>query len=242
MKKITKEKGKAEALNDIYTVKSSTPEKVEIFTKLKEKVLKFWQSERGLPYLVVVLGIIALIFGLWHSNVNIKGNFLTPPEGQSNKLSLNKGLTNQQLTELSLKDTDSDGLSDYDELYVFYTSPYLEDTDSDGINDKDEIAGGTDPNCPGKVCTEAQRPYKPETIKSGSTQPTTFEEILNQQTGQLGATPDNQQEVLDALSNLSANELRQMLIQAGAPESLLQGVSDEQLLQMAQDALRQQGL
>ncbi|OGL73531.1 hypothetical protein A3F28_02275 [Candidatus Uhrbacteria bacterium RIFCSPHIGHO2_12_FULL_57_11] len=45
-------------------------------------------------------------------------------------------------------DTDSDGLSDYDELYLYRTSPYLEDTDSDGINDGAEANSGEDPNCP----------------------------------------------------------------------------------------------
>lgn len=45
-------------------------------------------------------------------------------------------------------DTDKDGLSDYDELYIFRTSPYLEDTDSDGINDGAEANSGEDPNCP----------------------------------------------------------------------------------------------
>lgn len=35
-------------------------------------------------------------------------------------------------------DTDEDGLSDYDEIYIVYTDPTLPDTDGDGINDIDE--------------------------------------------------------------------------------------------------------
>jgi len=59
----------------------------------------------------------------------------------------------KDMEALKTKDTDGDGLSDYDELYVYKTSPYLKDSDSDGIDDKTEVFGGTDPNCPtGKEC------------------------------------------------------------------------------------------
>jgi hypothetical protein len=39
------------------------------------------------------------------------------------------------LPSLSQRDTDRDGISDYDELYVLGTDPYLSDTDRDGIPD-----------------------------------------------------------------------------------------------------------
>ncbi|HLD60610.1 MAG TPA: hypothetical protein VJA27_00545, partial [Patescibacteria group bacterium] len=54
---------------------------------------------------------------------------------------------------LSFRDTDFDELNDFDELYVYNTSPYLPDTDSDGIRDKKELEGGTNPLCAeGKDC------------------------------------------------------------------------------------------
>lgn len=57
-------------------------------------------------------------------------------------------------TRLKNIDTDHDGLSDYDELNQYETSPYLPDTDSDGISDKVEIDRGTDPLCPeGTKCS-----------------------------------------------------------------------------------------
>lgn len=44
-------------------------------------------------------------------------------------------------------DSDLDGLSDYDELYIHYTDPYVLDSDSDLISDYDEIMiFGTNPN------------------------------------------------------------------------------------------------
>ena len=55
---------------------------------------------------------------------------------------------NKEDERLRSQDTDEDGLSDWDELNVYITSPYLADSDSDGIKDGEEISAGTDPNCP----------------------------------------------------------------------------------------------
>ena len=54
----------------------------------------------------------------------------------------------RELEESKTKDTDGDGLVDYDELYVYKTSPYLTDSDSDGFDDKAEVFSGNNPNCP----------------------------------------------------------------------------------------------
>ncbi|MFX0094179.1 MAG: C39 family peptidase [Candidatus Hodarchaeota archaeon] len=43
------------------------------------------------------------------------------------------------------EDTDGDGLSDGEEVYLHQTNPLLADTDGDGMNDKDEIIGGFNP-------------------------------------------------------------------------------------------------
>jgi len=42
-------------------------------------------------------------------------------------------------------DSDSDGLSDYDELFTYWTDPFDSDTDNDGANDKWEIDNGYNP-------------------------------------------------------------------------------------------------
>ncbi len=62
------------------------------------------------------------------------------------------GLSNAQEIELGtdplLSDTDDDGLSDYDELYVYGTDPLNPDTDGDGLEDGDEPYIGLDPANP----------------------------------------------------------------------------------------------
>jgi hypothetical protein len=42
-------------------------------------------------------------------------------------------------------DSDSDGLTDYDEINIYHTDPNNSDTDSDGYNDGDEIKNGYSP-------------------------------------------------------------------------------------------------
>ncbi|MCM1083311.1 MAG: VWA domain-containing protein [Clostridium sp.] len=43
-------------------------------------------------------------------------------------------------------DSDGDGLSDYDEIYLYFTNPNEKDTDDDGANDQWESENGFDPN------------------------------------------------------------------------------------------------
>lgn len=50
--------------------------------------------------------------------------------------------------EEALKDSDGDGLKDWEEA-LFFTNPLSPDTDGDGMSDGDEIAAGRDPLKPG---------------------------------------------------------------------------------------------
>lgn len=102
--------------------------------------------------MAIVTGSATLLFGAIRLRTSVDLPFdrshavtvQTPEEADAQRTAL-----------LKHSDTDGDGLSDYDELYVFHTSPFLASSSSDGIGDGVKIARGEDPNCPeGKTCTE----------------------------------------------------------------------------------------
>lgn len=52
---------------------------------------------------------------------------------------------------LKNKDSDDDGLSDWDEINIFGTDPLNPDTDGDGMSDGDEVKAGRNPLGPGMI-------------------------------------------------------------------------------------------
>ena len=169
-----------------------------------------------------------LIIILWAAQLrsNIYGPFSS---GTAGNLAAGSEATDQTQA-LKNKDTDGDGLSDYDELNVYLTSPYLADTDSDGLSDSAEIKNNTDPNCPqGRTCTSG---LIEETGGANNTASGTLNSLLNQ----FGATnPTNpsaslNSEQLNALKNIDAASLRQLLLQAGMDKTTLDKISDADLM------------
>ena len=53
---------------------------------------------------------------------------------------------------VSVADTDRDGLSNHDEIFVHGSNPFRPDGDGDGVPDSAEVGEGTDPADPGSVC------------------------------------------------------------------------------------------
>jgi fibronectin type 3 domain-containing protein len=51
----------------------------------------------------------------------------------------------QRIGARMFQDTDSDGITDYDEVNIYYTDPKRHDTNDDGVNDGDQLLSGTDP-------------------------------------------------------------------------------------------------
>jgi hypothetical protein len=196
-------------------------------------------------------------------------------------LNLNTANTNQiDLIKLKNQDSDLDGLDDYSEIYIYHTSPYLADSDSDGISDKDEISQGTDPNCPtGQDCsvtgsqwtvsnnsnsnynqnlanTNAAKINLPldnldsnslldleSKLLSGETTlkdlgiddpqlQNTFDQIRS---GQLQSqnlgdlTPEQKSQTLESLKNLTPAEIRQELIKRGLDKSQVDQIDDQTL-------------
>ena len=126
---------------------------------------------------------------------------------------------------LMYRDTDKDGLNDFDELYVYATSPYLADTDSDGLSDKAEVDKGTNPICPeGQTCAEAGTGA--DTIPNSAPLPSA--------TFTLGPAPSPQD--LDKLLTDPA-EIRRMLLDSGLDKKILDATSDADLMKLVKEVL-----
>lgn len=219
---------------------------------------------------ILVIGffvVASLLFGVYrlYSEIN------EPFSSSNTNTTTSTDALNQNLLALAGKDTDSDGLSDFEELYQVGTSPYLADSDSDGVNDLSELNAGTNPNCPeGQQCTgflppDVTNPVAPtetaapdenltasairETLKaSGAPEylldATSDEELLNlyQQVAGGEEVPTNAStpSTLETLRDFTAADIRELLASTGADASLLEGVSDEDLKDIFDQALEEQ--
>ena len=175
---------------------------------------------------LVVFGFITLYFGVWYIRQAISVPFETVVS--TNEESTSTNATNGQVQSLRERDTDGDGLNDFDELNVYETSPYIADSDSDGLNDNVEIAGGTDPNCPqgqtcGRVLTNTTNTQAADDL---------FPDLVPTE------TPDTS--AIDP-SNLTVDELRKILKDAGASAEEVDKISDEDLLATYQEVLAEEG-
>lgn len=149
---------------------------------------------------------------------------------------------NQELaSDLMNQDTDNDGLSDWEELTIYKTSPYLEDSDSDGINDKDEIDAGENPLCKkGDACdTGAKASDSEATEEPAGAANAQLIPGLNE--GEIPASESDEEALLRAIlqGQSDATTLRALLIQAGMDERVLNQLSDEELLNSYQQVLEQ---
>ena len=186
-------------------------------------------SEKMIAVIIAFLGISALVLGTLQIQKGIKGPFqknIAREKDKRNDLDLEQV---DKLTELQKKDTDKDGLNDFIELYNSRTSPYLRDSDSDGIDDKTEIDQGTDPNCPkGQDC--GLPVAAPANLNIGN---------INESSNFTNAPSLNQ--ASDALSgNLPPAELRKILISSGAPENVINGLNDDELVKLYKEVLQGQ--
>ena len=183
------------------------------------------ERKAGLVMLIIV-AFLAVGVGVMQVRNTIYAPFALTSEAPS-------GLSDavNDVESLKFRDTDHDGLSDYDESFVYHTSRYLADTDSDGKSDRDEILAGTDALCFG--ANDCNGPLTNSGYVPIST--STADLILNGQTSTTVAMPDIQSIVSDPA------QLRDLLIQSGVDKAALDKISDSELLLAAQDWLNNAG-
>lgn len=174
-------------------------------------------------WMYAVMGVIAIIGGLYSVNTRIKGMmpyFLTLDETPFADTQEQTRL--QELANLQKLDSDADTLSDFDEQYVYYTSAYLADTDSDGIADNVEVDSATDPTCgEGKECNQIRALTDSATAAATDTTAAGSElDILSEDE----ITPENVKAELEKM---------------GIPQSTFANVSDEDLIDVYKSVVSQ---
>lgn len=209
--------------------------------------------------LVVILGVLALGGSGWLVWNSISDATRIKPLATSNA---NVNTTPAaELEKLRQRDTDEDTISDYDELFALHTSPYLKDSDSDGASDSAELDANQDPNCPkGKSCTgfnfttsatDEQGQLTPQFLRqalltSGVPQTTIDQlndnDLLNVYQQAISDPNNNEpttaQPTIERLNNLTAAEIRQMMIDSGMAEEDLKDMDDKTLKEIFQEALK----
>ncbi len=179
---------------------------------------------RKVIFFFICLSIVILVFSFDYLRQRLYNPFIVEIPGALQKqLDVEAG-DNKQVTiaELKEKDTDQDGLTDYQELYQYQTSIFLEDTDSDGYSDYEEVTQGEQPLCPrGENCN----------VLSLITPSTKLSEVV----GEVVANPDLT--ILEA----TLNEFRQFLLANNVSPEDIDSLSDNDLLVIL-SALNEVGL
>jgi len=195
--------------------------------------------------LLLFLGLGGVIFGVQSFGANLS----RPVEQQiADYYTGEQYLTQDQRDEQDLeasktKDTDGDGLVDYDELYVYKTSPYISDSDSDGYSDQEEFFSGNNPNCPiGKTCG-----FSVSTVDEAVSDTNPAEAFI----GGLGAGDvlnagsvefNSEADVKTFFEQATLEQIRSALIESGMSEEDLNLIDDETLIAFFNGALDQASL
>ncbi len=179
--------------------------------------------------MITTFGALGLVFGVFFMWNHIASPFVINYTGP--KFLTGDEKAQQRMDSLKKLDTDSDGLSDYEELYIFKTSPYITDSDSDGSLDKAEVQGGTDPNCaPAMPCSQtAIDAVNPETLKGSFTQDIIDQVSPGIATGTPPITGLTESDGLAHISKMKPDEIRTLLIQSGGDPKTINALTDEQL-------------
>lgn len=172
-------------------------------------------------FLLLIFAILSISLGVLQIRNSLYGPFALT---NTVPLALKNDVVNN-IDALRFRDTDHDGLSDFDELYVYGTSQYLYDTFGYGISDKDVIAKGM-PLCPkGQDCTGA--------VASGVGVPTS-----TPSSSVVVSTPPPGEAPPDLLKILQDPvKVRQMLIDTGTDKKMLDKVSDAELSRLTGEIL-----
>lgn len=210
--------------------------------KIKQR-RKLTKEEKFGLFLLLIVGGLGAIFGLKSFPAMLNRPFEIQLASYNGPRFMTTSEREAEAVEKQKStDSDSDGLNDYEELYIYKTSPFLADSDSDGFNDKEEIFSSHDPNCPeGKDCNQAVA----TAVDSGGTgsdvqqQNEGLAQVLN-----LGSVnlPSNGfssiEEATVFLTNLDPASIRSMMLNQGVPKEVIDQMTDAEIKDLMKNALQ----
>jgi hypothetical protein len=171
------------------------------------------QSDKKHVLLFIILGLAIVAFSFWYLYGNIAGPVAYERPDWLEEQLQEQGDAQVTIAELQERDTDQDGLTDYQEMYQYYTSIFIDDTDSDGVSDFDEVSSGADPLCPeGEDCS----------LLALITPKTRLVEVIE----------DVKLDEDLTLQGAIATDFRRILIESGMPQEEVNKLSDEDLLML----------
>lgn len=185
---------------------------------------------------VILGGIMALVFGFAYLGKSIVDPLRLKPQ----TFKTQEQQDTEKMAALRTQDTDHDGLNDYDELYVYHTSPYLPDSDSDGYSDKQEIESGNDPSCPAKQdCGHGTSTATITNPDGSNTQVTQPSDIIPPTVDPSFFQPPVADASGGSVTNLTPAQLRDLLVQNGIPKEQVDALDDQTLLDLYQQSFMQ---
>ncbi|HBB38080.1 MAG: IclR-like protein transcriptional regulator [Candidatus Magasanikbacteria bacterium GW2011_GWD2_43_18] len=202
------------------------------------------EQKAGFAFMLI-FAFLAIGLGAIQMRTNIYGPFLSQHTEQVQGVVDAQAVFDETL-RLQRIDTDHDGINDFEELNFYQTSPYLPDTDSDGISDDTEIKNGTDPLCPeGKDCALNTSILTNTGISEddGALETPLLDAALQNSAVGGGTTTGTSPGLFDIGALLQdPTQLRAALLASGQVSAEeLAAFNDDQLLDLAQHALKTQG-
>lgn len=217
-----------------------------------EAIHERWQTfsvEQKLSVVVlVVVGVFAVGLSLMRLRDNVRAPFLV----DKNEILATKKIVGvskaEEQEQQKRTDTDGDGLSDWDEVNVFKTSPNLRDTCGDGITDNVRVVTGKNLACAGQT----GNPTGVLDVSGVNTTPT-FLELPSLPTAEsfLGVPMSSfaGQSASDGAGNNGLEDIERVLprdpaairaaLEGKVEDAKLDALTDEQLLQVYDQAVVQ---
>jgi len=163
-------------------------------------------------FIIISLGLLSFVSMYFYRGISSPFKFETPEWVKESLQDPDQKEANT-IVELRGKDTDGDGLNDFEEIYQFNTSVFLEDTDSDGYSDYEEVSSENDPLCPSGQECGLLRLITPKTK---------IADVV--ETANIDPSVDLEQAVLA--------DFRSALIEGGVPQEEVDKLTDDDLINL----------